>query len=117
MVARNYWNAGGVRRFMATKILNAILIERKQPPRNDNLIDDTPRGIGDSGSLILFPKGTRSPRPDPAPFKSGLFHLVRTRPGKGWWADLLRPSESERLCDGRLHSVRCSWWEFHSGFA
>jgi 1-acyl-sn-glycerol-3-phosphate acyltransferase len=80
VAARDYWNAGGVRRFMATKIFNAILIERKQPTRTDNPIDDMLRGIGDSGSLILFPEGTRSPGPDPAPFKSGLFHLVRKRP-------------------------------------
>ena len=80
VAARDYWNAGHVRRYMSTKIFNAILIERKQPTRHDNPIDDMLRGIGESGSLILFPEGTRSHGPDPAPFKSGLFHLVRKRP-------------------------------------
>ena len=80
VAARDYWEAGRIRRYTATKIFNAILIERKQPTRTDNPIDDMLRGIGQTGSLILFPEGTRSHGPDPAPFKSGLFHLVRKRP-------------------------------------
>ncbi len=80
VAARDYWDAGHIRRYMSKKIFNAILIERKQPTRTDNPIDDMLRGMGESGSLILFPEGTRSPGPDPAPFKSGLFHLVRKRP-------------------------------------
>lgn len=80
VAARDYWNGGRIRRYMAIQIFNSILIERKQPTRTNNPIDDMVRGIGDRGSLILFPEGTRSHGPDPAPFMSGLFHLVRKRP-------------------------------------
>ncbi len=80
VAAKDYWDAGYVRRYMAMNIFNAILIDRKQITRTDNPIDDMLRGMGEAGSVILFPEGTRSIGPDPAPFKSGLFHLVRKRP-------------------------------------
>ncbi len=80
VAARDYWNGGRIRRYMATKIFNSILIERKQPTRTDNPIDDMLRGLGDTGSLILFPEGTRGPGPDPTEFKSGLFHIAKKRP-------------------------------------
>ena len=80
IAAKDYWNAGRLRRYMATRIFNAILIERKQPTRTDNPIDEMLNGIGQTGSVILFPEGTRSTSPDPAPFKSGLYHLVKKRP-------------------------------------
>lgn len=80
VAAKDYWDAGHIRRYMATKIFNAILIDRQQITRTDNPIDTMLRGMGDAGSVILFPEGSRSTGPDPAPFKSGLFHLVRKRP-------------------------------------
>lgn len=78
--ARDYWSGGKIRQYMATQIFNTILIERKKPTKTDNPIDDMLRGIGDNGSLILFPEGTRGPGPDPAEFKSGLFHIAKKRP-------------------------------------
>lgn len=80
VAARDYWSAGRLRRYLATQIFNAILIERKMPTRTDNPIDDMLSGMGETGSVILFPEGTRSSGPDPAPFKSGLFHIVKKRP-------------------------------------
>ena len=38
-------------------------------------------GLGDTDSLILFPEGTRGSGERLAPFKSGLYHLCRERPG------------------------------------
>ena len=78
--ARDYWSGGRIRQFMATRIFNTILIERKKPTKTDNPIDDMLRGIGETGSLILFPEGTRGPGPDPAEFKSGLYHIAKKRP-------------------------------------
>lgn len=80
VAARDYWDAGQFRRYLSTKIFNAILIERKRPTRNDNPIDVMLQEMGNTGSVILFPEGTRSLNPDPAPFKSGLFHLASKRP-------------------------------------
>jgi 1-acyl-sn-glycerol-3-phosphate acyltransferase len=78
--ARDYWSGGKIRQFMATRIFNTILIERKKPTKTDNPIDDMLRGMGETGSLILFPEGTRGPGPDPTEFKSGLYHMAKKRP-------------------------------------
>ncbi len=80
VAARDYWTGGKIRHFMATRVFNAILIERKKPTRSDNPIEEMLAGLGESGSLILFPEGTRGPGPDPAEFKSGLFHIAKKRP-------------------------------------
>jgi len=37
--------------------------------------------MGERGSLILFPEGTRGTGAEITPFKSGLYHLARRRPG------------------------------------
>jgi len=80
VAARDYWTAGPTRRYLATKIFNAVLIERKKPTRSDNPIDDMVSAIGENGSLILFPEGGRQDGPDPVEFKTGLFHLAKRRP-------------------------------------
>ena len=80
VAARDYWTSGKIRHYMATRIFNAILIERNKPTRSDNPIENMLSGLGDNGSLILFPEGTRGPGPDPMEFKSGLFHIAKKRP-------------------------------------
>ena len=82
VAARDYWEAGALRRHLATRVFNAVLIDRHQTsahrhplaPLFDALDDE--RGY----SLILFPEGTRGNGASPAPFKSGLYHLARQRP-------------------------------------
>ncbi|KAB2964488.1 MAG: 1-acyl-sn-glycerol-3-phosphate acyltransferase, partial [Thermoanaerobaculia bacterium] len=41
----------------------------------------TAAALDDGSSLILFPEGTRGPGGLPQPFKAGLYHLCRERPG------------------------------------
>jgi len=80
VAARDYWTAGRVRQYLAERILNAVLIERKAPTARDNPLDAMLAAIGDSHSLIIFPEGGRFSGPDPVEFKSGLYHMARKRP-------------------------------------
>ena len=78
--ARDYWFQGPVRRYVASTVLNAVLIERKKPTAHDNPLADMLAALGERNSLILFPEGGRQLGMDLAPFKSGLFHLAKDRP-------------------------------------
>ena len=77
VAAKDYWGANAFMRFIAIKVLNAVLVERagsRDPlaPLRETL---------DRGeSLIIFPEGTRRNERLPAQFKSGLHHLARDYP-------------------------------------
>jgi 1-acyl-sn-glycerol-3-phosphate acyltransferase len=78
VAARDYWGKGRVRRFVATRVLNAVLVDRAS--RHDPLAplkDALERGQ----SLILFPEGTRGSSAAPGQFKPGLHCLARDYPG------------------------------------
>lgn len=80
VAARDYWTAGIIRRHIAKNGFRAILIERKKPTIQDNPITQILEELGGNESIIIFPEGTRSSGPDPAPFKGGIYHLARERP-------------------------------------
>ncbi len=89
VAARDYWDRGALRRFLARRVFNAFLIERgaAAPGAADHreharrVVEETAAAMGERHSLILFPEGTRGAGEEPAPFKSGIFHLSRLRPG------------------------------------
>jgi len=79
-----YWNGGGVRRFMAGRVFHAVLIERGAGAR---ALAGARASIGLMAaeldrrhSLIVFPEGTRSRDGAIGEFKAGLYHLSRLRP-------------------------------------
>ncbi len=80
VAARDYWGKG-VRKYLATRALRAVLIDRSRSDPTANplapLIETLERGE----SLILFPEGTRGSGALPAAFKSGLYHLAAQFPG------------------------------------
>jgi 1-acyl-sn-glycerol-3-phosphate acyltransferase len=80
VAARDYWTAGRFRQWIAEKVFNAVLIERNKPMVRNNPLEDMLAALGEKHSLIVFPEGGRGSGPDPAPFKSGLFHLAKQRP-------------------------------------
>lgn len=80
VAARDYWDAGASRRYLATKVFDAILIERHKPTSSDNPLTQILDAMGDSHSIIIFPEGGRYSGPAPVEFQSGLYHLARKRP-------------------------------------
>ncbi|WP_058912392.1 lysophospholipid acyltransferase family protein [Entomohabitans teleogrylli] len=83
VAAADYWLKTPLRRYLASSIFNAVLVERHGKSR-----DDAPRdpleplaGALERGeSLIFFPEGTRGDGETPGEFKSGLYHLAQRCP-------------------------------------
>lgn len=81
VAAADYWQKDRLRRYIATKGLNVVFIDRsRSDPRADPL-QPLAEALAQGDSLIIFPEGTRHPEPLPGPFKSGLFHLAERFPG------------------------------------
>jgi 1-acyl-sn-glycerol-3-phosphate acyltransferase len=80
VAARDYWIKGPLRRYLADRVLNAVLIERKKPTAHDNPLAEMLAALDSGHSLIIFPEGGRQTGMELAPFKSGLFHLAKDRP-------------------------------------
>jgi 1-acyl-sn-glycerol-3-phosphate acyltransferase len=80
VAARDYWGAG-LRHYIATKALHAVLIDRARENRQDNPLAPLIEALTQGESLIIFPEGTRGKEPVPAAFKSGLYHLAAQFPG------------------------------------
>jgi 1-acyl-sn-glycerol-3-phosphate acyltransferase len=85
VAALDYWDGGPIRRYLAAKVFRAVLVERTGPAneveRGREAVAKMLEGLGAADSLILFPEGTRGSGERLAPFKSGLYHLCRERPG------------------------------------
>lgn len=80
VAAKDYWNAGVVRRYLATQVFRALLIDRTDIKVHKNPVDVMIREIGNRDSLIVFPEGGRSAGPEIGEFKSGLYYLCKRRP-------------------------------------
>ena len=79
VAAVDYWQAGPVRRYMAS-VLDLLLIDRKKVKVHNSPIDLMLREMGSTYSLIVFPEGSRNATGEIGEFKSGLFHLAKKRP-------------------------------------
>ena len=78
VAAADYWGKGRLQRYIALKVLNAVLVERKGGSANPLVpLQDSLRA-GDS--LIIFPEGTRGLERLPDSFKGGLYHLAHEFP-------------------------------------
>lgn len=82
VAAADYWLKNGLRAFAGRDVFRAVLIDRRPEARTDDPVAQMVAALDDGASLILFPEGKRNMGPDPLePFKSGLYHLARARPG------------------------------------
>lgn len=82
VAAQDYWGKGPLRRFIATRVLNAVLIDRGAAgtgARGDPLAPML-AALARGHSLILFPEGTRGSNPQPGRFKPGLHRLAKAHP-------------------------------------
>jgi 1-acyl-sn-glycerol-3-phosphate acyltransferase len=82
VAARDYWEASRLRRWLASEVFGAILIERHgESGAHGAPLAPLLAALDRGDALILFPEGTRGDGTLIQPFKSGLYHLARHRPG------------------------------------
>lgn len=79
VAALDYWSKGVVRRYIANKILNVVLIDRNRSTDSDPL-EPVHQALNNGHSLIIFPEGTRNDEAQMLEFKAGLYHLARQHP-------------------------------------
>ncbi len=80
VAAKDYWSRGIVRRWLAEKVFDAILIDRTDIKVHQSPVDMMIREAGTTHSLIVFPEGGRSVSGEIGEFKSGLYYLAKKRP-------------------------------------
>ena len=78
VAAADYWGKGRVQRYIALKVLNAVLVDRHA--RGSNPLEPLEQALRAGDSLIFFPEGTRGLERLPDRFKGGLYHLAREFP-------------------------------------
>ena len=80
VAAKDYWERGAVRRYLSTRVFDALLIDRKHIKVHQSPVDLMIKAIGTTFSLIVFPEGQRNTGPEIGEFKSGLYYLAKKRP-------------------------------------
>jgi len=80
VAAKDYWTSGPMRRYLSSRVFNAILIDRKEIKVHRSPVEAMLREIGHKYSLIVFPEGSRSDGSEIREFKSGLYYLCKKRP-------------------------------------
>jgi len=80
VAAKDYWEAGRLRRYFATRVFRAVLIDRRHLADEDDPVEVMLTAMGDRHSLILFPEGTRGTSGEVGPFRGGLYDLALLRP-------------------------------------
>jgi 1-acyl-sn-glycerol-3-phosphate acyltransferase len=77
VAAKDYWGSGLIKRFIALKVLNAVLIDREH---SRDPLAPLLAALSQGDSLIIFPEGTRRAQAEPSDFKGGLYHLAEAYP-------------------------------------
>ena len=80
VAGRDYWERSALRRWLATSIFNAVLIERKKITVATNPLEPMLTAMAAGASLIVFPEGTRGADGEIQPLKGGIYHLAQSRP-------------------------------------
>jgi 1-acyl-sn-glycerol-3-phosphate acyltransferase len=82
VAASDYWHSNRIRRFVADRLVRAVVIARHNGDAADHPIEAMTEALESGRSLIFFPEGTRNNSEEPLlPFKSGLYHLAKARKG------------------------------------
>lgn len=80
VAAKDYWEQGWVKPYLATRVFDALLIDRKHIKVHQSPVDLMLKAIGNTQSLIVFPEGHRNTGSELDEFKSGLYYLAKKRP-------------------------------------
>lgn len=80
IAAKDYWDAGPIRRYIAKRLFNALLIDRENVNIRNTPIKIMVDEMRNEYSIIIFPEGGRSSGETLGEFKSGLYYLCKKRP-------------------------------------
>ncbi|MES2832105.1 MAG: lysophospholipid acyltransferase family protein [Pseudomonadota bacterium] len=80
IAAKDYWGKTFLRRYLALKVLQAVLIDRQRTVQDADPLAPALAALQEGHSLIIFPEGTRCAQRLPGEFKSGLFRLAEKFP-------------------------------------
>ena len=80
VAAKDYWDKSWLKRYLAERVFQALLIDRKQIKVHQSPVDLMIQAIGQTHSLIVFPEGHRNTTSEMDEFKSGLYYLAKKRP-------------------------------------
>ena len=75
VAALDYWGKG-IKRYIATQALGAVLIDRAHQDPTVDPLDPLRAALRSGGSLIIFPEGTRGASAVPARFRQGIYKLA-----------------------------------------
>jgi len=79
LAAADYWGKNRFLRYIATRGLNSVLIDR-QPKDGEDPLEPVRQAMAQGCSVIIFPEGTRRFQALPGEFKSGLYRLHKEFP-------------------------------------
>lgn len=80
VAAQDYWLSGPIRRFLALKVMNVILVDRENISKRNNPLYHMLQEMGNNYSIVIFPEGGRSITGEVGDFKSGVYYLVKKKP-------------------------------------
>jgi 1-acyl-sn-glycerol-3-phosphate acyltransferase len=79
IAARDYWTATPFKHWITREVFHAVYVNRARTDDQDPL-EPLLEALSHGDSLVIFPEGTRSAKPEPQPFKSGLYNLATQFP-------------------------------------
>ncbi len=84
VAAKDYWEKGVVRRYLATEVFDALLIDRKQIKVHQSPVDLMLKAIGDTHSVIIFPEGAETRATRLASSRAAYTTWPRSGPTWSW---------------------------------
>ena len=87
IAARDYWTATPFKHWITREVFHAVYVNRSRAKdaagaggEEQDPLEPLVEALSHGDSLVIFPEGTRSAKPEPQPFKSGLYHLATQFP-------------------------------------
>ena len=87
IAARDYWTATPFKHWITREVFHAVYVSRSRAKdaaatggEEQDPLEPLVDALTHGDSLVIFPEGTRSAKPEPQPFKSGLYHLATQFP-------------------------------------